>query len=104
MTRMPRAAATAARMRIAVSLLAAERPELVPDEVELGHEHDRHCLRGHLPDADRDEHAEHDEVRAEREQRDDEEAEPLVVEMAAVAAEGPEPVPRVVARDGDGER
>src|ERR1043166_6637731 len=47
---------------------------------------------------------EHDEVRTERGQRDEEEAHPLDADVTAVLAERPEPVPRVVARDRDEER
>ena len=42
-------------------------------------------------------------VRRERDQRHDEEAQPLVGDVPALAAEGPEAVPRVVVRDRDEE-
>src|SRR6266545_2041741 len=86
-----------------VLLRAPKRPELVADEVEGRHDDDRDRLRGHLVELERDEEAEDDEVGSERDERDDEEAEPLVVEMPAVAPEGPEPVPGVVVGDGDDE-
>src|SRR5205823_2830483 len=83
---------------------AAERPELVADEVEGRDEHDRERLGDDLPEAERDEDAQADQVRAERQRRDDEEPQPLVGEVAALAAEGPVAVQQVVVRDRDRER
>src|SRR5205823_4484962 len=90
---------TAPRLRT-----AAERPELVPDEVERRHEDDGDGLGGELvePAVD-DQEVEHEEVRRERGDRDDEEAHPLDPDVAAVLAKGPDPVPGVVARHGDEE-
>ncbi len=47
---------------------------------------------------------EHEQVGAERERRDDEEAQPLEHEVPARVAERPGSVPRVVVRDRDEER
>ena len=83
---------------------ASEGPELVPHEVPRGDEHDRDRLREHLADLQRvDEQVQDHEVGRERDRRDDEEAKPLVGDVAALATERPEPVPGVVARDGDEE-
>src|SRR5262249_35309622 len=84
---------------------ATERPELVPDEVERGHEDDRDGLRREFvePAVD-DQQVQHDEVRPECRDRDEEEAHPLDADVAAVLAKGPDPVPDVVAGDGDEER
>ena len=53
---------------------------------------------------DLDEEMEHDEVRHERERRDDEEAHALVRDVASLRAERPQTVPRVVVRHRDEER
>src|SRR5205085_12089520 len=83
---------------------ATKRPELVADEVQRRHEHDRERLGDDLPEAESDEYAQADEIRAERQRRDEEEAQPLVGEVPALAAEGPVAVEQVVVRDGDCER
>ena len=59
---------------------------------------------GIAPTPSLDEHVEDDEVRAERERRDDEEPRPLVGDAALVLPERPEPVQRVVVRHRDEER
>src|SRR5690349_18846372 len=94
-------ARTSRRIRLR---LAAERPELVAEEVQRRDRDDRNRLREHLPHAEPDERAEQDEVRAEHDARDDEEAHSLEGEVASFAAERPVPVPPVVARDRDDER
>jgi hypothetical protein len=81
-----------------------ERPQLVADEVDRRDEHDRERLRHDLAEAGLDESVQDEEVRAERDGRDDEEAEPLEDDVAALAAERPEAVPDVVVGDGDEER
>src|SRR6266545_1644880 len=84
---------------------APERPELVAEEVEGHHEHDRDRLRDDLAPAEPVEEDEQPElVHAEREQRHDEEARALIGEMCALAAEGPVAVPPVGGRGGDDER
>ena len=50
------------------------------------------------------EQVEHEEIRRERHRRDDEEAQSLKDDVAALPAERPEPVPGVVVRDRDEER
>ena len=81
-----------------------ERPELVADEVRRRHENDRDRLRNDLPQPELDQHGEDGEVADVDDQRHREEAQALVREVAAIAAERPEPVPEVVVRDGDEER
>ena len=56
-----------------------------------------------LPSPSADEQLQDEQVRAERDERDDEEAQPLVGDVAALAAERPEPVPHVVVRHRDEE-
>src|SRR4029077_17373913 len=94
-----RAAARRLRLR------TTERPELVPDEVERRHDDDGNslCDESTEPSID-DQEMEHRKVRAERGKRDDQEAHPLDADVTPVFPEGPEPVPRVVACDGDEER
>src|SRR5947199_10822990 len=85
---------TAPRLRT-----AAERPELVPDEVERRHEDDGAGLRWELvaPAVDA-QMVGHDEVRRARCDRDDEEAHPLHPALATVLASAPAPGRGVVAR------
>src|SRR5439155_26282364 len=90
--------------RLIRSSTAPKRPELVADEVDWRHEHDGDRLRRDLPEADRDKPGQQKLVGAESEQRDDEEADALVTDVPALAAEGPETVPRVVVRHRDEER
>ncbi len=88
--RPARAAARAPRRTPTAS--PAERPELVADEVQRRHENDRDRLRRDRADTEPDEHVEDDEVRSERQRRDDEEPRPLVGDAALVLLERPEPV------------
>src|SRR5919108_219559 len=81
--------ATSATRRIRVRL-SAKRPEFVTDEVEGRDEDDGDGLGGDLAEPERHEQPQADEVRAERDERDDEEAESLVGEVPALAAERPD--------------
>src|SRR5215472_6960434 len=101
------AASTAVRRPLTRGRLrmATERPELVADEVERRHEHDRDGLREHPAEpAVDDQQMEDQEVRPERGERDDEEAHPLDPDVSPLLTERPEPVPDVVARHSDEER
>src|SRR5919201_6452048 len=70
--------------------LAPERPELVADEVERRDEDDRDRLGRELVQAALDERSQQGEVRAVRDEGDDQEAQPLVRHVPALPAEGPE--------------
>ena len=87
---------------------ASQRPErsraCSPTKFERRHEHDRDRLRGDLGHAERDSTLEQRRGSRQRDQRDDEERSALVGDVAALAAERPQPVPRVVVRHGDEER
>ena len=99
----------ASALRRAITALEAlasrpERPELIADEVDRRHEHDRYRLSDHLVEPGSDEHVKDDQVRTEREGRDDEESHALVRDVASLRPEGPDPVPGVVVRHCNEER
>src|SRR5205085_6891787 len=86
-----------ARARRRGRLSTPERPELVAEEVERHHEHDCDRLRHDLAPAEPVEEDEQPElVDGERGERDDEEAQALLGEVALLLGERPEPVPPVV--------
>src|SRR6185503_1467059 len=87
--RPARAAARAPRRTPTAS--PAKGPELVADEVQRRHENDRDCLRQDRADTKPDERVEDNEIRSERQRRDDEEPRPLVGNASLVLLERPEP-------------
>ena len=83
----------------------AERPELVADEVQRRDQDDRDRLGHDLVQPERDEAGQQERgSRASATTEHDQEAEPLLADVAALVMERPEPVPGVVVRDRDEER